>query len=180
MKKTAVLLLIPMTAVLLHAQAQQQTEPPSDPLSAGAKGLYNLVKNNILKSADKMPEENYTFKPTPDVRSFGQILGHVADAQYLFCSVALGEKNPAPGIEKSKTSKADLVQALNDAFAYCDKAYNGMTDAHAADMVKFFGRDQAKLSVLSFNNAHNDEHYGNLVTYLRIKGLVPPSSEQRR
>jgi uncharacterized damage-inducible protein DinB len=179
MRKTAVFLLIPMTAVLLHAQAQQ-APPPSDPLSAGAKGFYNLVKNNILKSADKMPEENYAFKPTPDVRSFGQILGHVADAQYLFCSPVLGEKNPAPGIEKSKTSKADLVQALNDAFAYCDKAYNGMTDAHAADIVKFFGRDQAKLSVLSFNNGHNDEHYGNLVTYLRIKGLVPPSSEQRR
>jgi len=180
MTKTAILLLIPMTAVLLPAQAQQQTAPPSDPLSAGSKGLYNLVKNNILKSADKMSEENYAFKPTPDVRSFGQILGHVADAQYLFCSVVLGEKNPAPGIEKSKTSKADLVQALNEAFAYCDKAYNGMTDAHAADMVKFFGRDQAKLSVLSFNSAHNNEHYGNLVTYLRIKGLVPPSSEPRR
>ena len=80
----------------------------------------------------------------------------------------------------SKTTKADLVKALNDAFAYCDKAYDGMTDAHAADMVKFFGREQAKLSVLAFNNAHDFEHYGNLVTYLRLKGLVPPSSEQRR
>jgi uncharacterized damage-inducible protein DinB len=179
MKKTALFLLIPMVAALLHAQSQP-APPPSDPLSAGSKAIYNIIKNNIVKSADKMLEENYAFKPTPDVRSYGQILGHIADAQYLFCSVALGEKNPSPGIEKSKTSKADLVQALNDAFAYCDKAYNGMTDAHAADMVKFFGRDMAKLSVLAFNNAHNDEHYGNLVTYLRLKGLVPPSSEQRR
>jgi len=179
MKKNALLLLIPMTAALLHAQAQP-APPPADPLSAGAKGMFGMAKNNILKSADKMPEENYAFKPTPDVRSFGQILGHVADAQYLFCSAVIGEKNPAPGIEKSKTSKADLVQALNDAFSYCDKAYNAMTDAHAAEMVKFFGRDQAKLSVLAFNNAHNFEHYGNLVTYLRLKGLVPPSSEQRR
>lgn len=178
MKKNALLLLIPMTAVLLHAQAQPA--PPSDPLSAGAKGMFGMAKNNILKSADKMPEENYAFKPTPDVRSFGQILGHVADAQYLFCSAVLGETNPAPGIEKSKTSKADLVKALNDAFAYCDKAYNGLTDSHAGEMVKFFGREQAKLSVLAFNNAHDFEHYGNLVTYLRLKGLVPPSSEQRR
>jgi len=133
MKKIAMLVLTPMTACLLHAQAA------GDPLSAGAKATFGIAKNNIVKSADKMPEENYAFKPTPDVRSYGQILGHIADAQYGFCSAVLGETNPAPGIEKSKTSKADLVKALNDAFAYCDKAYNGMTDAHAADMVKFFG-----------------------------------------
>jgi uncharacterized damage-inducible protein DinB len=178
MKKIAVLLLFPIAAGLVCAQTP--AAPPSDPLSAGIKGIFNLAKNNILKSADKMSEENYAFKPTPDVRSYGQILGHIADAQYLFCSAVLGEANPAPGIEKSKTSKADLTKALNDAFAYCDKAYNGMTDAHAADMVKFFGREQAKLAVLAFNNAHDFEHYGNLVTYLRLKGLVPPSSEQRR
>ena len=173
MKKPALLLAIPLAAALLQAQST------SDPLSAGNKGIYNMVKNNLVKAAEKMPEENYSFKPTPEVRSFGQIVGHVADAQYLFCSVVLGEKNPAPGIEKSKTTKADLVKALNDGFAYCDKAYNAMTDAQAAEMVKFFGQDRAKLTVLSFNSAHNDEHYGNLVTYMRIKGLVPPSSEQR-
>jgi len=152
----------------------------SDPISAGIKATYNSIKNNLLKSADKMPEENYSFKPTPEVRSYGQLIGHVADAQYLFCSAVLGEKNPAPGIEKSKTSKADLVQALKDGFAYCDKAYDGMTDAHAGDMVKLFGREMAKIPLLSMNNAHNNEHYGNIVTYLRIKGLVPPSSEGRR
>jgi len=95
----------------------------------------------------------------------------------LFCSLALGEKNPAPGVEKSKTSKADLVQALQDAIAYCDKAYDGMTDAHAAEIVKIFGRDGAKLTALTINTAHTDEHYGNIVTYMRLKGLVPPSSE---
>lgn len=174
MRKTVLLLSFSLTALLLDAQTV------SDPLSAGNKGIYNIVKTNLVKAAEKMPEENYAFKPTPEVRSFGQIVGHVADAQYLFCSAALGEKNPALGIEKSKTTKADLVQALNDAFAYCDKAYNGMTDAHAAEIVKFFGRDQAKLTVLAFNSAHNDEHYGNIVTYMRMKGLVPPSSENRR
>jgi len=157
-----------------------QAQAPSDPLSAGNKVIYNIVKNNVTKAAEKMPEDNYAFKPTPEVRSFGQLVGHVADAQYSFCSAALGEKNPALGIEKSKTTKADLVQALNAAFAYCDKAYDGMTDAHAAETVKFFGGEHAKLTVLSFNNAHNDEHYGNMVTYMRIKGLVPPSSEGRK
>lgn len=172
MKKLALLASILLASVALYAQ--------SDPLSAGNKATYNMIKNNLVRAAEKMPEENYAFKPTPEVRSFGQIIGHVADAQYTFCSAASGEKNPAPGIEKGKTSKADLVQALKDGFAYCDKTYDGMTDAHAPDIVKFFGREQAKLTVLAFNNAHNDEHYGNIVTYMRLKGLVPPSSEGRR
>ncbi len=174
MKTIGLLLCLSLSSVLGHAQSA------SDPLSGGIKAIYGITKSNVTRAAEKMPEENYAFQPTPDVRTFGQIIGHVADAQYLFCSTAIGEKNPAPGIEKSKTTKADLVKALNDAFAYCDKAYDAMTDAHAADMVKFFGRDQTKLTILAFSAAHNMEHYGNLVTYMRIKGLVPPTSEQRK
>jgi uncharacterized damage-inducible protein DinB len=151
-----------------------------NPIAGGQKFLYNMAKNNLIRAAEKMPEENYAFKPTPEVRSFGQLLGHVADAQYLFCSAVLGKPNPAPGVEKSKTSKADLVQALKDAFAYCDAAYDRLTDAQAGEQVKFFGAEQAKATVLSFNTAHNNEHYGNVVTYMRIKGLVPPSSERRK
>ena len=150
-----------------------------NPLSVSHKGVYTIAKTNVIRAADKMPEENYSFRATDAVRTFGQIVAHVADAQYLFCSATLGEKNPSPGIEKSKTTKADLVKALNEAFAYCDKVYDGMTDAHAADMVKFFGRDTTKLAVLSFNSAHTMEHYGNIVTYMRLKNLVPPSSEGR-
>jgi uncharacterized damage-inducible protein DinB len=153
---------------------------PADPLVSGQKALDTRVKDYLIRSAEKMPEENYSFKPTPDVRSFGQLLGHVADSQYAFGSALLGEKNPEPGIEKAKTTKADLIQALKDAFAYSDKAYTGLTDAQAAQMVTFYGRQAAKLTILSMNNAHNSEHYGNIVTYLRIKGLVPPSSEPRR
>lgn len=164
--------------VLSLSAASAQT--PDNPISAGQKGLYAMVKNNLVRGAEKMPEESYSFKPTPEVRSFGQLIGHVADAQYSFCSAVLGEKNPALGVEKSKTSKADLVQALKDAVAYCDKAYDGMTDAQAVQIVKFFGRDQAKVTVLSFNTIHSMEHYGNMVTYLRLKGIVPPSSEARR
>jgi uncharacterized damage-inducible protein DinB len=150
-----------------------------NPLSAYNKEVYTGVKDIILRSAAKMPEENYSFKPTDAVRSYGQILGHVADAQYLFCSIVLGEKNPAPKIEQTKTSKADLIAALKDAFAYCDKAYDGMTDASGAQMVKFFGEDTPKLGVLSVNSMHTVEHYGNLVTYLRLKNIVPPSSEPK-
>ncbi|GIU80320.1 MAG: hypothetical protein KatS3mg005_3558 [Bryobacteraceae bacterium] len=150
-----------------------------NPMAEGQKFLDEMVKNNILRSAGKMPEENYSFRPTPEVRSFGQLLGHIADAQYLFCSAVVGKPNPAPGIEKTKTSKADLVAALKEAFADCDPAFAGLTDAQLAEKVKFFGREHTKATVLSFNTAHNNEHYGNIVTYLRMKGIVPPSSERR-
>ncbi|MBL8214554.1 MAG: DinB family protein [Bryobacterales bacterium] len=150
-----------------------------NPMSADAKALYEGVRNNLIKAADKMPEENYSFKPVPEVRSFGQLVGHVADAQYLFCSAVKGEKVAPKGIEKTKTSKADLTAALKEAFAYCDAAYAAMTDADAAKITKFFGRERANITVLHFNNSHNNEHYGNIVTYMRIKGLVPPSSEGR-
>ena len=150
-----------------------------NPLSAFNKRAYGQIKVWLLESAEKMPEENYSFKPTEVVRSFGQVVGHVADAQYLFCSAVLGEKNPALKIEQSKTSKADLITALKDSFAYCDKAYDGATDASAVQMVKFFGSDIPKLSALSTNIAHSSEHYGNLVTYMRLKNVVPPSSEPK-
>jgi uncharacterized damage-inducible protein DinB len=125
-----------------------------------------------------MPEENYAFKPVDTVRTYGQIIGHLADAQYLFCATALGEKPPDLKIEKTKTSKADLVAALKEGFAYCDKVYDGMTDATATQIVKFFGNDVPKYAVLSINIGHNMEHYGNLVTYMRMKNIVPPTSEQ--
>ena len=138
------------------------------------------MSNAVIRAAEKMPEENYSFKPTPEVRSFGQLVGHVADANYMFCSVALGEPNPAKNIEKTKTSKADLVAAMKDAVAYCNKAFDGMTDAKGSQIVQIFGSMKAaKLTVLSLNTAHTDEHYGNMVTYMRLKGLVPPTSESQ-
>ncbi len=148
-----------------------------NPFSAFNKQAFGQMKVWILGSAEKMPEQNYSFKPTDAVRSFGQVVGHVADAQYLFCSTVLGEKNPALKVEQTKTSKADLIAALKEAFAYCDKAYDGMTDAAATQTVKLFGGDMPKPIVLTVNDMHLSEHYGNLVTYLRLKNIVPPSSE---
>lgn len=148
-----------------------------NPLSAWNKMVYGYVKVALLRTAEKVPEESYGFKPTEAVRSLGQIVGHVADAQYMFCSVALGEKNPGLKIEQTKTSKADLVAALKDAFAYCDRAYDGMSDAAGTQTVKLMGMDAPKLGVLTANNMHSMEHYGNLVTYMRLKNIVPPTSE---
>jgi uncharacterized damage-inducible protein DinB len=165
---------------LLALPALSQEKPPSDnPFTAISKRNYERTKGILLRSAEKMPEESYSFKPVDTVRSYGQIIGHLADAQYLFCSTASGEKNPGLNIEKTKTSKADLIAALNDGFAYCDKVYDSMTDAAAIQTVKFFGNDAPKYAALTINIAHNMEHYGNLVTYMRIKGIVPPTSEQQ-
>jgi uncharacterized damage-inducible protein DinB len=161
------------------AAAAKPALDPANPLSSWTKLADLRVKGLLVKSAEKMPEENYSFKPVDTVRSYGQIVGHLADAQYLFCSMALGEKNPAPDIEHTKTSKADLVAALNAAIAYCDKAYDGMTDASAKETIKLFENDAPRLSALMVNNMHNMEHYGNLVTYMRMKNIVPPSSEQQ-
>lgn len=172
-KRRFCLTLAAVAAIPLVSLAQQ----PTNPLVGGQKFIYSMMSKAVIGAAEEMPEENYSFKPTPEVRSFGELVGHVADAQYLFCSPLNGDAGQMKGIEKSKTSKADLVQALKDAVGYCMKAYDGMTDAQASQMVKIFGNDSAKLTLLSFNSAHTDEHYGNMVTYLRLKNIVPPTSK---
>lgn len=150
---------------------------PIDPFTTHNKTMWEGMKAVLLRSAEKMPEESYGFRPADGVRTFGQVLGHVADSEYYFCSKALGEKNPTPKIEQTKTSKADLIAALKEAFAYCDRAYVGMTDASGSQMVKLFGSDAPKLGVLTVASLHSVEHYGNLVTYMRMKNIVPPTSE---
>jgi uncharacterized damage-inducible protein DinB len=171
--------LLPTVAALSQESPRKAAvvPTPDNPLSAWNKFAYGRVKDRLLRSAEKVPEENYNFRPTEAVRTFGQIVGHVADAQYLYCSLELGEKNPAPKIEHSKTSKADLIAALKDAFAYCDKAYDAMTDTSATQVVKLFEDDTPKLDVLTVNIIHSMEHYGNLVTYMRLKNIIPPTSE---
>src|SRR6202011_1446531 len=132
----AALLAVPV-AVLGQEKAQAQAAAPANPITASEKGFYSFVSNAVVGAAQKMQEENYSFRPTPEVRSFGQLVGHVADASYMFCSLAIGEAHPAKDIEKTKTSKADLVAALQDGVAYCNKAFAGMTDAKGSQTVKF-------------------------------------------
>jgi uncharacterized damage-inducible protein DinB len=181
-------LLVPAFCVMLAGAASAQTPAAAtgaNPLSAGARRSYDIIKGYIVKAAAKMPEEHFAFKPTPEVRSFGQVVGHIADANFVICSMVAGEKppmggfEPASSIEQTKKTKADLSKALSDSFAYCDKVHSGMTDAGGAAIIKtFVGSEMAKLSFLEFNTHHDFEHYGNLVTYMRLKGLVPPSSER--
>ena len=164
--------------LILTSFVQAQT-PDLKSASGYPKMVEKQVSAWIERAAEKMPEEEYAFKPDPAVRSFGQILGHVADANFSFCSGVLGESSPSPGIEKTKTTKAELRVALHDAFAYCSRAYDTLTEASASETIKAFGQERNKLGVLWFNASHNLEHYGNLVVYMRLKGIVPPSSESK-
>ena len=164
--------------LLMVTCAAQAQAPDLKSASSYPKMVQKQVTGWIERAAEKMPEEEYAFKPDPAVRSFGQILGHIADADYLFCSAFLGENRPSLQIEKTKTTKAELASALHDAFAYCNRAYDALTDANANETVKAFGGERNKLGVLWFNASHNLEHYGNLVVYMRLKGIVPPSSER--
>ena len=181
MKKIIAVVAVAVAAVA-GARAYAQA---SNPLSAGAKRTYDIIKGYTIKASTKMPEEHYAFKPTPDVRSFGQLLGHVADSNFVFCAAVAGEKppqggfEPAVSIEQTMKTKAELEKAIANSFAYCDKVHAGMTDAAGAETIKFFTGEMAKLSILEFNTHHDFEHYGNMVTYMRLKGLVPPSSEGR-
>src|SRR5262249_29652975 len=140
----------------------------------------DMIKGNLSKTAAKVPEETYSFKPTPEVRSFGELIGHVADANFAICAAAAGEKAPQSGFEKGKKSKADLSKGLDDSIAYCDGVIGKLNDQSGAQPVQFFGGPAPKLAVFNFNIQHCNEHYGNLVTYMRLKGIVPPSSESSR
>ena len=172
------LLLLAVTAGLCLSQP-----PDLKSMSGHARSLQSQVKVNIVKAAEKMPAEDYSYRPTPDIRSYAELIAHVADANYLFCSAALNDKNPGQkteeAVKKDATKpKAAIIEALTTSFAYCDKAYAAMTDQNASEPVKFFGQERARIGVLSFNTSHNFEHYGNIVTYLRMKKIVPPSSER--
>jgi uncharacterized damage-inducible protein DinB len=180
-----VILLGSLLAIPAGAQTDQQ--PSANPLSTWVRNAYMGNRNNIVRSSEKMPEENYGMRPGPqdEVRTFGQQIGHIAKFNYLWCSEAKGEKNPIAGNDPEKlTRKADLMKALNDAFTYCDGVYASLTDATGMEMIDITqesGRHTRNLRValLILNYGHNNEIYGNLVTYLRIKSIVPSSSEPR-
>lgn len=171
-----------MKRVLIGTAAALLVTAVSDPAFAqnaytgAAKSQWDSIKANISKTAAKVGDENYSFKPTPQVRSLGEILGHVADANFQICGAAAGEKPTGGGYEK-KTAKAEIIKGITDSIAYCDKVIASLDDAKGAATVNFFGGPTPKLAVIFFNISHNNEHYGNLVTYMRLKNIVPPSSE---
>ncbi len=170
-------LLIFGTADVLAQQAASATSQSPSPFIGELKQMYNGVKNNLTSMAEKMPEEHYNFKPTEEIRSFGQLVGHVADSQARACSGANGEQKSVNAA--SKTTKADLVAALKESFAICDKAFDSLTDAKANEMIQMGQRQRSRLGTLTGTVSHSNEEYGYMAVYLRLKGIVPPSSERR-
>jgi hypothetical protein len=145
---------------------------------AEGKQVFAGIKGNLIQMAEKMPEENYAFKPTADIRSFGELVAHVADAQSAICSMAAAEKKSVGAA--SKTAKADLVAALKESSSICDAAWDGLSDATAVEIVKMGSMQRSKLGVLEFNSIHSNEEYGYMSVYLRLKGIVPPSTANRK
>lgn len=163
---------------LVAAPLLAQT-PPDQPdlVTESLQEAARHVRSVFTKAAEQMSDEDYAFKPTPEVRSFGQILAHVADTNYWFCSAAIREKPPASQIEKTKTTRADIQTALTESFEYCEAAYAAMADtARAKTMVEFGGKPRPALVVLNFRTYHSLLHWGNAITYMRLRGRVPPAT----
>jgi len=154
-----------------------------------AKVMHSSIRRNLAEAAEAMPAGDYSFKPAPEVRSFAQVVGHVVFANRLLCAQAKGEQTPTIENYEQLSDKAQLVKALNEALSYCDQVYNETTDANFSQPIKvgvarLGSADTTRGAALNFNVTHNNEHYGNIVVYLRLKGHVPPSTaraqQQRR
>jgi uncharacterized damage-inducible protein DinB len=142
----------------------------------GTRSMYEMVRGHIMTTATESSEDLYAYRPTDEVRSLGELLGHVGNASFMFCSTALGETSPATSNLEEAGSKAEVVAGLEAAFAYCDRAYSELSADQLAEEVNLFGMTGDRMWILVFNATHDWEHYGNLVTYMRLNGIVPPSS----
>lgn len=142
-----------------------------------ARQSYDHVKNNILKAAEEMPEQDYSFQPTPDIRTFGQLVGHIAEAQAHYCSAAADIKTQLN--VRGNASKADLMAALKESIGTCDRAYDSVSESNYSSTAGTGRMQHSKLGILYGNVAHDNEEYGYMSVYLRLKGLVPPSSQAR-
>jgi uncharacterized damage-inducible protein DinB len=154
-------------------------EALSPSMAAVVKVMHGTIRRDLSEAAEQMPAEEYAFKPTPQVRSFGELVGHVASANYLFCSIAKGERPPLTENLELVSGKDALVKGLKESLAYCDQVYGSTTDETFNGLLTLPGpgnKQASRGSVLVFNTTHNNEHYGNLVVYLRLKGHVPPST----
>ncbi len=174
MKKTLVAFAFVICASSLHAQSTSVT------VAGSLRDEWQQLSSWIAAAAEQMPEADYAFKPTPEVRSFGQLIGHLAGSQELICAVAVGDKSPPAedAIENKVTTKAALVAAIRASSEHCKAAY-AQADAALHGSVTLFGSPSTRLGALIRNTVHDGEHYGNIVTYMRIKGMVPPSSQPR-
>ena len=169
-----------LTASTAQAQAPAAQGGQQIPLSEGLRRSYNAIKLNLTEAAQKFGEADYSYRPSPDIRVFGGQLAHVANSRFNACAAARREKNLHQGmnLEQTKTTRADIIQALADSFAFCDPVFANLTDQSALELVRQGMNEVARAAVLSNRIAHGNEEYGILTVYLRTKGIVPPSTER--
>jgi uncharacterized damage-inducible protein DinB len=165
-----------LTLCAVPAIAQAPATAPANPAVSSANSIYTAGRDYVLAAAEQMPADQYGFRPTESVRTFGQLVGHIANAQGAICSAVLSEQRQNAQNAEQLTDKAAIIEALRASNAICDRAY-AISDEAALRTVRLFGQERTALSALILNAAHDFEHYGNMVTYLRIKGMVPPSSQ---
>jgi hypothetical protein len=178
MRVVCVMFTAALGASAASAQGPAQQGPVS--LSMSLQRSYAAIKNNLMLAAEKLPEADYGFKPSsmPEVRTYGQLFGHVANAQFNACSAARGVPNPNMGVNnEQKTVRAEIIKALADSFAFCDPAFAALTEANGAEIMTQ-GRGQvARAAILAGFVAHSNEMYGTAGVYMRAKNVVPPSTE---
>lgn len=171
-----------LAACAVAGAAAAQSAAADDPgnlmrFGRAIKARYDTITRDIVDAAEVMPEAEYGFRATPQVRTFAEIVGHIADSQNYFCGVA-GGRNPeyADPIERSGVTKAGLVKALKDSIAACDEVYGSTGSANALALVPSGKGDALRGMMLLDNVSHDNEHFGNIVTYMRLKGHIPPST----
>jgi uncharacterized damage-inducible protein DinB len=167
MTRTSLLLLAASLAGVGALRAQ-----PLNPVITETKASYNTIKGYLTRAAAAMPEDGYSFKPTPEIRTFGALLAHIADHQVRYCSAARGTPRQTDFL--SKSAKADLVEALATSFKECDAAWDSVTDANATEIMG----SRSRLGTLILDVVHSNEEYGYMAVYFRLRGIVPPSSNR--
>ena len=169
-----------VAGLMISGAALGQGAPAStgSPFAGEIQTSYARVKDNIIKAAEKMPPEDYSYKPTPDIRTFARVVNHVTEAQLHICGASNGSPADAMKVPAETADKAAIVQALKASFTECDKAYAGLTEANMTEMLQAGPYKRSRLSMLWGNVAHDNEQYATLSLYLRLKGLAPPSSEK--
>jgi uncharacterized damage-inducible protein DinB len=169
--KTNILLLL--TSLFFNVSWAQEIKLPEKPMaSVDIAALY--IPGTIIKAAEQMPEDYYTFRPTQEVRSFGELIAHIAESNFEMSAIAMGEDSPMLKVVPTKT---EALEALKKSFDYYAKARENMTQQRRETLIKFMGGSQPAGNVLDFSVFHCLQHYGNVIVYMRLKGLVPPSSE---
>jgi uncharacterized damage-inducible protein DinB len=170
--------LVPVALLATSSASIRAQVKPGAPEAtiASVKGLHDVVKGYITKAAAQVPDAMYKYQPTKEVRTMGQLFGHIANASRMICGTASGMKSTSTTDAEKLATKAEIQKALAESFSECDHAFSMISAANANEGIDLFGQKHTRIGGMAFNNAHNFEHYGNVVTYMRMNNLVPPSS----